>query len=320
VTPEVVVRRAYRRRLLDTRGVVMTSDRYLGSSLRIGGVTATPSNATRDAFAKLRAEWTTPDEWPISDPMSLRRHAREIALGFYYVWDPRPPQPWIDARKSWASACRYILTNNRRDLDSEKQVVQAVDAGHYPEASTFLRAWRDVKDAFVPNTHAVWLDSSALDAATLWGRDGGIVWCEHLAFARELSRRTGWPYFGAKGEDERGNSIEVTNERTIIASIEANKQGRNLQRYSRSLVMSPPSNGLAYEQLFGRLHREGQEADEVLFDLFVTCREHVRGIDQAFADARYQQDSTGQEQKLLFADLTIDLDDFRHRVGPAWEF
>lgn len=322
------VRKGFRSRLSESPGVVMTSARYLGSSLRIGSVTCPASSATHDAFATLRAEWTTPDEWPISDPMTLWRHARELALGFYYVWDPRPPRPWIDARKTWAAACRHILSNNRRDLDSEKQVVQAVDAGHYPEAIGFLRAWRDVRDTFKPNTRAVWLDTYALDAAVSWATKkidgsvpGGVIWCEHRAFAEELSRRTGWPYYGAKGEDAQGHSIEVTREKIIIASIEANKQGRNLQdRYWRNLVVSPPSNGLAWEQLMGRTHREGQEADEVTFDILITCREHLRAIEQAFADAQYQQDSTGQEQKILFADLALDLEDFRHRVGPAWEF
>lgn len=314
------VRKAFRRRLTETAGVVATSDRFLGASLVIGAVEAKAPDTVAAAFAGLRATWTTPDGWPLSEPMAVWRHARELALGFYYVWDPRPPHEWLDARKAWSQICRQILSDNRRQLDSEKQVVQAIDSGFYPLAEGALADWRDVRDSFVPHTRPVWLDTYALDAVARWGEHGGIVWCEHVAFAEELARRTGWTYYGAKGLSSDNRFVEDSNEETIIVSQEANRTGRNLQyKWSRNLLTSPLSNGLGLEQLLGRTHRDGQPEDEVTADVLMLCREHARAIRQAVVDAHYIQESTGQEQKLVYADFAFDLDQYDMRTGPLWE-
>ena len=61
-------------------------------------------------------------------------------------------------------------------------------------------------------------------------------------------------------------------------------------------------NGRIAEQLVGRTHREGQEADEVSVDMVVACVEQWKGLRQAEADARYVEQTTGVQQKLLYAD------------------
>lgn len=314
--PLTACRRALRRRLVETAGVVATTEAHTGASLSISGITPRLGRAVDDAFRLLRGAWELPDGTRLADGIALWRHARELALGFFYRWSPAPPRDWMEARKAWASTCRYILTNNRRDLDSELQVIRAVDAGHYPDAIEELEAWRAVKDTFRPNTVAVWLDEGALEAAKAWGyssRQGpraGIIWSEHTAFAEELARRTGWPYYGKKGLDARGRTIESDDGSTaIIASIASNGEGRNLQAWSKNLVVSPPASGATWEQLIGRTHRDGQTADEVSFDVLFTCQEHVQALQRARADARYIELSTGQAQKLSYADIDVPEDE-----------
>ena len=63
-----------------------------------------------------------------------------------------------------------------------------------------------------------------------------------------------------------------------------------------------PPTGALVEQLLGRTHREGQEEDTVYATFIEACEEQTRGIDRAVADARAIQDTTGQEQKLLYGD------------------
>lgn len=317
-------RQAYRRRLTDTPGVVSSAEGFLGCSLTIEAlwdkkeIQLTP--AIDAAFKKLKDEWKAPDDWPLSDPMSIWRVARELSLGFYYVWDPRPPTVWAEARKCWSAWCRDILTNNRRNLDSELQVTNAVSDGHYPLASAALAEWRRVKDNFEPNSTPVWIDDSVVKAAAKWAQESpGIVWCEHIAFAKALAKHAGLAYYGKRGRDARGRQIEDhPPDESMIASVASNNEGRNLQAWNRNLITSCPANGLLWEQILGRSHRDGQEADEVTFDVVVTSRYHIKAFEQAMRDAARLEAISGP-QKLLYADrLFPESADVQNRPGARW--
>lgn len=298
------VRQAFRRRLVETPGVVATTEGPMDMSLSIAGVNAQKEDPKIEGhFQTLRNLWETPDEHPISDPLEFRRAARELALGFFYRWNPRPPVEWLQPRKEWSQFCRHILKHNRRGLDSEGQVVQAVDRGWFP--GEVLARWRAVKDSFEPNTEAVWFSDEAIQGAVKWADDvGGIIWVEHVEFGKRLAKETGLPYYQRKGLDENGRYIEdhPPAQRTCIASIASNKTGCNLQGlWSTNLVMASPANNLDWEQLLGRTHRPGQSADEVKCDVWLGCIEYVEGYAQARKDALFVQDSQGQAQKLLYA-------------------
>jgi hypothetical protein len=312
--PRQGARRAYRRRLIETPGVVATKETPIDASITIATVEPAPNAQIEEAFATLRRRWETPDGWPIADGLGMYRHARELALGFYYVWDPRPPKYWLEARKEWCVFVRAILKHSRT-LDSELQVKQAHQLA--PELAT----WLAVKDDFEPNTVPVWLNNHAIDFCTEWlYANNGIVWTEHTHFAERLSRHSRSPYFGRGGKTSAGRAIEDCPPGTpMIASIASNAEGRNLQAWSKNLIASPPPNGLQWEQLLGRTHRDGQQADEVTFDVLANCVEHYAAIWQAIADCEFVHDTTGSPQKLLVADLSIpSVDDLQYKNGPQW--
>lgn len=321
--PRNAVRRAYSRRLAETPGIVANTEGHLGASLTIQAVKTDMTKDTDEAFQLLRKTWTTPDGWPLSEPPLVAAAARQLAVGFFYKWDPRPPQVWIDARKEWAQWCRYILSNNRRNLDSELQVRNAVDKGYYPEAERALENWRRLEPTFKPNTVPVWLDDSVIDLAARWAATGpGIIWTEHVAFAERLARKTNLLYYGEGGLDFRGRSIEhAPGDVALIASVGANNEGRNLQdRFHRNLIVSPPSSGQTWEQVLGRTHRPGQLADEVTADVVCTCLEHAIAFEKARYQARFAETTMpGQTQKLLYADIVYpDPDDVALIQGPRW--
>ena len=307
ITDELsAVRKAYRRRLTESYGVVATGDVQVSCSLTIEALEPKYNEATEDAFAHMARLWETPDGWPIAEGATYWRHARELACGFYYVWDPRPPDEWLAARKAWCSVCREILKHNRAALDTEFQVISALDQGRYKHAvaSQLLAEWREVRDSFKPNTVPRWIDDSVLELAGRWlDQRAGIVWVEHSAFGERLEDETGYPYYGPQGRSRGGLIIEKA-EGPIIASIRANSEGRNLQAWSEGFVVSLPPNGAATEQLLGRMHRDGQEADEVSFTVLCGCVQAWAGFESARADARYIEASTGQNQKLNYADVT----------------
>jgi len=106
------------------------------------------------------------------------------------------------------------------------------------------------------------------------------------------------PVFGAGAEevlDEKGD-------RTVAASIKAHGTGKNLQHaFSRAVVLVPPSDGATWEQLLGRLHRQGQKADEVWFDIMANTEPFKKSVATAQKRGDYMSDTLNQEQKLLIA-------------------
>lgn len=333
-------RRAVRRRIVETPGVVATTDRALGTSLTIHVVPVEGYGAEiENAFAALEDRWETPDGHPISDAVTKWRHQIELSCGFYYRWNPRPPREWLDARRDWSSIVRHILDHNRRELDSELQVANAVARGDYnrvvltssgmPVANGLPvdeahRRWKAIRPTFEPNTEPVWLDDAVASAVGAWSADGpGIVWTysvalgEMLSDASEQASGKRWPYFGAEGRDRDGRPIESARpeDGPIIASIQSSGEGRNLQAWTRSLVTPCTLSGAKWEQLLGRMHREGQTAEEVEYTFLVGCESQYGGWLKAKAESRYIQATTGQEQKLCYADI---LESCQGLSGPRW--
>ncbi len=159
--PQLAARKAYQRRLVDTPGVVATQSKSISASIIINRIDPPKSPSIDAAFQVLRDDWETPDGHPLADAIEVYRHAREMALGFYYVWDPRPPIEWLIARKEWSVFSRRILARSTK-LDSQGQVALA-----YPEAEELL-AWQEIKPTFKPNTVARWLCDTPLKLAAEW--------------------------------------------------------------------------------------------------------------------------------------------------------
>jgi hypothetical protein len=173
-----------------------------------------------------------------------------------------------------------------------------------------LDAWRTIRSTFEPNVEARWCDDSALKTCAHWLGRPGLLWTEHRFFAEALAEATGLPYFGAGGFSATGAYIEDCKPGdAAIASIDANREGKNLQRlWSRNLVVCPPASAAIWEQMIARTHRPGQEADEVEFDVLLGCRENYDACRHALGGAAVIADVTGKRQKLLLADVTLPLE------------
>ncbi len=311
-------RRWFRRRLLETPGVVATQGDQVSCSLYVRALEFNPSSVTDDNFSTLRSLWETPDGWALSQAVDVWRVARELALGLHYVWDPRPPPEWLTARREWAAFVRDVLSRSRT-LDTELQVANACRLGDLDRDA--FDAWQEIKDEFKINSKPVWHDVTALETCERWMAKGpGIVWVEHGFFGRELEKRTGVPYCREGGLDKNGIAIESHDpKRPLIASIRANGTGRNLQAWCRNLITSCPTGNSELEQTLGRTHRDGQKADAVEVDILLGCLEHATAWETARARARATEDTLGQPQKILLADsLFPSVDSLAGRSGPRW--
>jgi len=314
----------WQRRFVETPGIVATTNTYDGASLKIKPYSVDPPDDLKAAIVRLKRNKVTEDGWTCPDASRIAGHVRELSQGFYYVWTPRPPDIWRDRRKAWHQACRHAIRYTKHRLDTGEQVYDAVLAGVLgQEYRNILDDWLEIKSEYDIKKKAVWLSDFALDAAAAWAKKNvGVIWVQHPSFGKKLAERTGLRFYHSKGFDKDGNFIEDHPKgETVIASIKANMAGKNLQyKWSKALIMHCPSSGAWLEQLIGRFHREGQEADEVEIHIFISCSEQVRAYYDARDAAEMMQDTMRQEQKLLVADnLMPSLDDIEKRHEEWWD-
>lgn len=305
-------RHGWRDRLSQTPGVIMSGEEDLKQSLIISSEIVTPSSTLwMEGIRQLRVEERRPDGELLLDDAEKWRHLMEMAAGFFYRWNPMPPEWWLLPRRAWSKMERDILKHNRRGLDSAKQLADEIERGgynKYPHVVETYQRWREVEKKFVPTTEAVWVSEHMVGFCIDWMKKvKGIVWVSHIEFGERLSGVSGVPYYGERGLDKNGRFIEDHPKgQPVIASIMANKEGRNLQyKWSDNLIPVPPSSGGTMEQLLARTHRYGQTAEEVTCLLPIVIREQVTAFWRAKGEAAFMKDSTGADQKLLNCDVLV---------------
>lgn len=307
------IRDAYHERLRLTPGVIISDDQFEGPlSYTCTLLTAPP--AMLPHFHQLRKRWQRPDGWDLSPDAPTDEEQRrpdrvtgggiwscdrQLALGFCYIADPVPPEPWMHARREAFKVVRTLLRN--REFYTMFQVWQAFSKNELrPIHMKKLAAWETIRSTFEPGSRPLWLSTHALDYCAAWGREPGIIWVDHIAFGVELEKRTGFRYFQGGGKDRHGKSIEkASSKETIIASRGANSTGRNLQKpphdWHRNLVTAWPANNRDAEQMVGRTHRDGQP-NPVTVEILMGCKAHFDSLRNVLDDAR-RQDKTLLKQK-----------------------
>lgn len=327
--PMESLRTAFRRRFTETPGVICSQDPPLTTpsgdpiDLRITSHLLEAPAKLKPIWETFRTEWETPDGWDCADGVEMARHAKTLGVGYYQVWDPRPPVEWADARTEWMSEARKVVKRNRRDIDTEKQVRTAVRAGHYPHLVGILDEWEDQKPTFIPNPTPYWVSDHAIKWILRWAKkNDGIIWTQNVALGKALEKKglrffqqearhaaSGTPIMDARPEDG-----------AIVASIDSCSTGQDLQRWTRNLVVGCPSSGEIWEQMIGRTHRDGQKATEVTFEVLMGCREHVRSFWEAVEESSVVSELTGQSQKLQYADTNEvhALEDLRGKRCHQW--
>lgn len=329
---------AFRRRLISTPGVVSSGSLdSCNASLTITERPLKMPPTVMEQYKRLVAPegWQRPDGEELFDALQVATCARQLACGFYYRWrwprqEPTPVrQKWLDVRKEWHKELREKLKHSKEHMDSplllwtaaarwhdgyvvidhdengketgRREVPPHTKSGPKPvwDAEWFLE-WRRVKDTAQPETEAVWLDDFVLQDAKAWlDAHPGLLWYEFSAFAEELARRNRSTFVHAgPGEDGNQRVLKLTGKERTIISIKAHGTGKNLQMFHRNLVANPPGGGDAWEQMLGRTHRSGQEADEVTVEVYRHTPEYKEAVSSARDLAEYIQGTFGGTQKL----------------------
>jgi hypothetical protein len=171
-------------------------------------------------------------------------------------------------------------------------------------ASEEYIAWKKVKGRYNPSppTEAVIVSDFVVHAAIARARyhmEKGrtvIIWYADVAIGDLLEKASGFPRFG------QGADASNVKEDVIICSIATQGTGKNLQHYNTSVIITMPTSGKDMEQLIGREHRPGQEADTVVIEYFDHTASLDKCMDDVIADAMYIEETNGGEQKILYAD------------------
>lgn len=298
-------RDGFRRRLTETPGVIGSKYTDIGTALRIFNMPVSTPLDVKDLLKHVRTYWETPGGDVIMEAVALKRTLKQLALGFWYRWDPAPPEDWMEARRNWARYVRDAIKYSRGELDTELQVWNKCSL----DPNETFETWKEVKHTFKPNTVANWVSDFAVKLAIYWATDKkytkygkGIIWTEYTEFARKLQEYSDIPYYGA------GDSgILDADAPCILASRRAHGVGKNLQQFSRNLFVTPPSSGQAFEQALGRTHRAGQKATEVTNHLFLHTLELCDALEKARGRAKYIEQITGNRQKLNYADFVLSV-------------
>jgi len=201
----------------------------------------------------------------------------------------------------------YLAYHARDGMDSPLLLARAAAAGRWqcPE----WHEWQAVADRPEPRSYPVWISTWAVDAAVKWARHphapgapplsdppGSVIWVENVAMGQAIAQRGGFRFYN------EGDASFATDP-IIVCSVWSQSEGKNLQdRYSRNLITSPSSSAKVWEQLIGRTHRPGQQADEVTADYFAHSKVFRASFEAALLNAQYIKQTQGQDQKLLIAD------------------
>lgn len=296
-------REAYFRRFRSTPGVVSTQDSSASCAIYMRRATCAPPKLVKQAIDHLERTWTAPGGEEIEDALEMARIRRQLLCGFYYVWDwpdGNPDWDWLDARAEWHRQVRRVLKRSLEGRDSPLLVARwAQSEGCHDRALVVTwRAWDVQRGKRKPPVRTVWIDTYLVDAAMrLLGartEQPTIVWCQHRALLQEFEAR-GLPTYGA------GMEIPDVPAHHCAMSISAQGTGKNLQRWSENLLTSFPPNGSVLEQLIGRTHRLGQEADEVNVWYFEQHDSVWMDIKKAREVARYINETQGNRMKILSA-------------------
>jgi hypothetical protein len=285
-------------------GVVPTTGSRCKAAIEIRRWRPELPKILRDAIAYVETTKARPDGEPL-DEWDLPDCLCQLAQGFFYVWDPLPPDWWLAPRRGWRMYASAVLNPPSEaeqipGLDSEGQLCNAIDAGRktvpaLAEARQLLAGWRAVKDQFVPNPVPIWLDDSPLRQAAQVD-PGTLIWTRHRAAGHRLEQ-LGVPYYRQGTNPE--NAPHGT---TIAVSVSAHHKGFNLQYgWHRNLFLVPMAKPKLWEQGIGRTHREGQRAETVHVLVNDSIDYHRAVTGRVLGRSRRIGKASGFDQKLLAA-------------------
>lgn len=293
-----------------------------------------------DLIEQVENDFVTPNGDEIDHAIHTFKWLYELSAGFYneLVW-PEPEALAAKRKMSLDQATEYLeLAMEQHDVKQEyARELRSFLGGNPPSGidtpmlvgleisrnggtkvgSTLAYLWQEIRDREFEGmpereSRVVRVCDYKIQQAVRWAKSlpkgtGGIIWCHHKEVARwalEALRGADMPTLDCPAGEAGGEKLMDPNNRDMIcvASMPAHGTGKNLQHFSHALFLQWPRPAKEAQQVIGRQHRKGQQADTVS----VTTMNTLRWDDVLFAatlnDAIYITQTMGQRQKLINAD------------------
>lgn len=324
-TTKRAARRAYKLRLRSAPGIVPMSKDDLGTGLRLENLDVPePGKALQALIDELDRSWTTPDGDVLTYGIEKHQVMSQLTAGFYlkHTWPERHPKvrqaiKAHEAKQEYLRALRPFFASalaRKNNLDTPLQ------AGKYWSEHGPLRKaeglyelwaeWKELQEEDLPerDVSLVMVDDYKIELAWRWakkhGKPGGIIWVEHTLFGNEVVRqlaKAGVKGLVRKEEGDDWLQNDGSEEMICVAGRRAHGTGKNLQHHRNQLLVQWCRPANHFEQLMGRCHRPGQEADELtVHTVNVTDHDHMT-VAATLLDTVYDQQTMGGNRKLLLA-------------------
>lgn len=296
---EGVYRKAFQSRFRSTLGVVASKEGSVGCSLLLQHWEGCRHPKIVKILKRLATDWELPNGEYIADALEYMRAARQLSLGFYYVWDwPNGDvdHEWNDTRKAWNSSCgSYLRYHSREGVDSESLLIKWIMEGNGGSKlrNTYF-AWSALKHRPAPPVKAVWVTTDYIRDICNWvkSQEPTLLWFKSRAVGEMLQK------FGVIVHHQ----TDPTPGTTCALSIAIHHKGRNYQPWAHNFIMEPPPTGATWEQMLGRTHRQGQKADTVVATICQDFWPQSTALESAKKQAKYIEETTGNKQKLCYCD------------------
>lgn len=306
-----------------------------------------PGPALLELWQKVSVGFTTPQNEPIDHAIHVYKWLSELTAGFYnsLVW-PEAANV-AKARRISVPQAEDLLTRARSHLKAEQAYHKCLreffksspahlsmptevgaSIAHYGSRDVgeeLAHLWALKQAADFPGRVErkkvpVRVDDFKVRTAVEWAREQrtGLVFAYHeelAEWATEALTAAGLdPLYAPAGEEGAvlvesiGDPLQGgKGDRLVVASLASHGVGRNLQAFDRMLYLQWPRAALLCEQSLGRLHRTGQEADEVV--AYALMGDHGDAWDHAsraatLNDTMYDHQTTGLARRLLYCDWT----------------
>jgi len=325
--------------------VTSSDDRLAASLRIEDIVPPEPGPVLLDLWQRVSAGFITPQGEPIDHAIHVYKWLSELTAGFYnsLVWPEAAGI--ARARKITEPAAEDLLTRSRSHLkavqayhkclreffkDSPANLSMPTEvatsiANHGDRDVPFelVALWRakeaaDFAGRVERKQVPVRIDDFKVRPSVEWAKQHGrgLVFAYHEELAvwlHEAMTAAGLdPLYAPAGEEGAilvesvGDPLQGgKGDRIVVASMASHGVGRNLQAFDRMLFVQWPRAAMLAEQSLGRLHRTGQEADEVV--AYALMGDHGDGWDHAsraatLNDTLYDTQTTGLSRRLLYAD------------------
>ena len=290
-------------------------------------------------LAEIDDPMVTPNGDDIDHGFHKYKWKRELCNGFYHLlswpsaeeYAERKTIPVEDAqdildralthlelRQDYHCVLRQFFKDAPKHLDTPMLVGSEMSRnGSETVGDDLYDAWLAMKEADFDDRpdrdkEMIRVSPFKVNAAVRWAEQfkTGIIWVWHPEFGEwvvEALQAAGvdavWCPAGDDMIEDLGDPLRGgAGDCIVVASIAGHGTGRNLQAFERCLMLEFPREPIQAEQTIGRIHRPGQDADhvDVYTILSLDFDHHNRAA--CLNDAIYIQQSTGQHQKIVYAD------------------